>query len=268
MPDPPALPDSGDHKDPYIFHHHGRDLLLVPGLPIYAYALRKDPAPQFPPREEPGADKSYGGWGKPLFVTPDDDPEDEEGYGGWGEPIARYGGDVFVEEEEKEIDPGPLETFRDGYIDEHGNTVGSVDLVWAFEGVPVWDGVKYNGLSDESKRLFQAVGAVNEGVPPDGWANFDPNRSRWSAEIWGVTGSNGPGHYDRESDDRFNCRVHGEACPNFGGICGLKPDSHDLKVSYEGIELAYLLRGRLLNQILTVTVQSIRNETDKIHLTY
>lgn len=219
-----SAPDSNS-KPPNIFRHHGRDLLLEPGKPLYAYALRKDPAPRFPQRSQPYADQSHGGWGKPVFVTSNSDYEnDEEDGGGWGEPIARYGGDGNEEEDEgKEVEKreaDPPGSFMSGYINEYGNPVGDIDMVWAFDGVPSWDGVKYNPLSQESRLLLREIAAVNARVPSEDWPTYDQygRPSNTGKGVHTSAGTNQGPAISRPLEGQFNCRVHGAACPCLGSI--------------------------------------------------
>jgi hypothetical protein len=57
-----------------------------------------------------------------------------------------------------------------GYIDDKGIPHGTIDLVYAFEGVPSFDGEKYNTLSQETLDLFELLTRVNANVtkPVDG----------------------------------------------------------------------------------------------------
>jgi hypothetical protein len=159
---------SPQYNDLRTFRHHGRDLVLVPGKQLLAYALKKGPAPYFPATPQSGGDqqdRSNGGWGQPISVHgSSDETQDEEDDGGWGEPISRHGEDA--EENEGTNVDDPSEPVEWGHIDESGIGYGCIDLVWALDGVPSWDGVKYNTLSEESQRLIEAVSIVNAGVPP------------------------------------------------------------------------------------------------------
>jgi hypothetical protein len=68
-----------------------------------------------------------------------------------------------------------------GYIDDDGVPHGVVDLVWAFEGVPSFDGTNYNTLSPETLDLFELLTRVNvdlpkpQDAPLQGRAEVTPN---------------------------------------------------------------------------------------------
>jgi hypothetical protein len=62
----------------------------------------------------------------------------------------------------------PPENVEWGYIDDYGVSHGTIDLVWAFEGVPSFDGKNYNTLSQETLDLIALLAQVNAdaGIQP------------------------------------------------------------------------------------------------------
>ena len=171
------------------FRHHGRDLVLVPGKQLLAYALTRDPAPYFPSPPQSGGgqqDSSNGGWGQPISVHGGSDgPQEDEDDGGWGDPVSRHGGDT-AEGEGENVGIAPVEW---GYIDENGNGHGCIDIVWALDGIPSWDGVKYNTLSEESQRLIEAVRIINGGEPLANRTTPDSsNPASWRMNLQGHQG--------------------------------------------------------------------------------
>ncbi|KAF5328548.1 hypothetical protein D9611_014845 [Ephemerocybe angulata] len=148
---PPA--PSPVNQNTTTFEHKGRTLILTPGKPLLAYALHKE-APPFP------------------IVAPTTQPQNRDeaedvvvhhGGGGSGDEE-----DGEEDEEESDEEPDwldPPEPVEWGYIDEDGVGHGLIDLVWAFEGVPSYDGVNYCTLSEESERLMEAIRRVNSTAP-------------------------------------------------------------------------------------------------------
>ncbi|KAF6756079.1 hypothetical protein DFP72DRAFT_1117511 [Ephemerocybe angulata] len=59
----------------------------------------------------------------------------------------------------------PPENFTWGWIDDDHRGHGNIDLVWAYEGVPSWDGTKYNSFSNDTLNLFAVLAQVNANVP-------------------------------------------------------------------------------------------------------
>lgn len=107
--------------------YRGKMVQLKPGMSPLEFAIQRGPPPPVATPRPRGPDTNA------TELADDDDLPDPEG-------------------------------IKWGFIDEEGIAHGHIDLAWVYEGIPSWDGVGYNSVSEDTRRLWKRLAELNANI--------------------------------------------------------------------------------------------------------